>query len=115
MFKALLAGAALAITAAAAASAQPETAARTMVCVDVNGALLAADCRAQPSRLEAREDICLCPRGNRVEASVCPPGVPPPAESLPIARARRLILRDRGSLVGANFEGQPLCVAPRQR
>jgi hypothetical protein len=114
MFKALLAGAALTLS-AGAAHAQPETAARTAVCIDVNGALKAAECRAQPSRLEAREDICLCPSGNRVEASVCPPGVAPPPESLAVARARSQILRNRHTLVGATFEGKPLCAPPRQR
>jgi len=114
MFKLLLAAGALAIVATAAA-AQPETAAQTVVCVDVNGALLAAECRAQPSRLQAREDICLCPRGNRVAVSICPPGVAPPPESLDIARARNQIVRNRHTLVGQFFQGRPLCVAPRQR
>jgi hypothetical protein len=114
MFKALLAGVALTIS-AAAAHAQPETATRTAVCVDVNGALKAAECRAQASRLQPREDICLCPRGNRVEASICPPGVSPPPESLAVARARNQILRNRHTLIGATFEGRPLCVPPRQR
>lgn len=115
MFKALLAGAALAMSAAGAAVAQPETATRTSVCVDVNGALRPAECRAQPSRLQQREDICLCPTGHRVEASICPPGVAPPPESLAVAKARNRILRSQPNLVGATFEGRPLCVASRQR
>lgn len=119
MFKPLLAGAALAAIAVGAAAgvahAQQESATRTTICVDANGALRAAECRAQPSRLEPREDICLCPRGQRVEASICPSGVAPPAESLAVATARREILHSQASLVGASFEGRPLCVAPRQR
>lgn len=113
MFRALLAGAALAIAAAGAAGAQPESRTRTTVCVDVNGALRAAQCRGQPSRLEQREDICLCPRGQRVEASICPPGVAPPSESLAVAKARTQVLRHQPSLVGATFEGRALCVPPR--
>jgi hypothetical protein len=113
MFRIILAGCALAITATAAA-AQPETAARTMVCVDVSGRLLAAECRGQPGRLRSREDICLCPRGQRVEAEVCPSGVAPAPESLAADRARKQALHGSPSLVGASFEGRPLCVAGRQ-
>jgi hypothetical protein len=100
---------------AGAAQAQPESATRTMVCVDVNGALLAAECRAQPSRLQSREDICLCPRGRRVEAEVCPSGVVAAPQSRAADAARRDILRSRPSLVGATFEGRPLCVPARSR
>jgi hypothetical protein len=75
--------------------------------------LSAADCRAQPSRLARREDVCLCPHGRRVEASICPPGTAPPPESLAVARARIQILHRQSSLVGATFEGRPLCLAPR--
>lgn len=115
MLRSLLVAAALALS-AAAAHAQPESAAQTRVCVDVNGALRPADCHAQASRLETRQDICLCTGGGRqVEVSICPPGVSPPGESLAVAKARNEALRSRDSLVGATFEGRPLCVAPRQR
>lgn len=114
MLRPLLAAAALALAAAAAAQAQPETAERTTVCVDVNGGLLAPDCRAQASRLQTRQDICLCPRGQRIEASICPPGLAAPPESLALALARRQIVREQGTLVGASVEGRPLCVPPRQ-
>lgn len=115
MLRSLLVGAVLALG-AGAAHAQPESAAQTMVCVDVNGALRPADCRAQASRLQNREDICLCSGGGRqVEASICPPGTSPPGESLAVAKARNQLLRSQSTLVGATFEGRPLCVPPRQR
>jgi len=115
MLRSLLVGAALALV-AGAAQAQPAGDARTTVCVDVNGSLKAADCRGQPSRLQTREDICLCSGGgNRVEASICPSGVSPPGESLALAKARNEIVRTQGTLVGATFEGKPLCVAPPTR
>jgi len=116
MLRSLLVGAALALSAGAAGAAQQESHGRTMVCVDVNGSLRPADCRGQPSRLQTREDICLCSGGgHRVEASICPPGVSPPGESLAVAKARNAVVRDKGTLVGATFEGQPLCVAPPKR
>lgn len=116
MLRSLLVGAALALVAGAVQAAPPESDARTTVCVDVNGSLKAADCRGQPSRLQTREDICLCSGGgNRVEASICPAGVSPPGESLAVAKARNDIVRAKGSLVGATFEGKPLCVAPPTR
>jgi len=116
MLRSLLVGAALALCAGAVQAAPQESNARTAVCVDVNGMLRAADCRGQPSRLQTREDICLCTGGgHRVEASICPPGVSPPGESLAVAKARNEIVRTQGTLVGATFEGQPLCVAPPKR
>ncbi|CAN7245231.1 hypothetical protein LJR219_001000 [Phenylobacterium sp. LjRoot219] len=115
MLRSLLAGAVLALC-AGAAYAQPESAAQTKVCVDVNGALRPADCHGQASRLETREDICLCSGGGRqVAASICPPGVAPPGESLAVAKARNQLLRSQDTLVGATFEGRPLCVPPTQR
>lgn len=114
MLRSLLVGAALALC-AGAAQAQESTE-RTMVCVDVNGALSAADCHGQASRLQTREDICLCSKGGqRVEASICPPGVSPPGESLAVAKARNEVVRKERTLVGASFEGRPLCVKPPQR
>ncbi|HEY2356779.1 MAG TPA: hypothetical protein VGH86_04965 [Phenylobacterium sp.] len=81
----------------------------TTMCLDVAGISRAATCKAQASRLDAREDICLCPLGaQQVQVSVCPTGVNAPAESAAFARAR-LKLVNKGSLVGATFEGQPIC------
>jgi hypothetical protein len=103
--------------AAGAASAQappgenpPRT---TVVCLDVSGRSLPAVCRAPASRLDPREDICLCGRGGiQVTAPVCPPGVRPPAETVELDRARRVGLQT-GTLAGVTFRGQPICVAPR--
>jgi hypothetical protein len=101
---------------AGAASAQsladnpPKT---TTLCIDVSGKSLPATCRVPGSRLDAREDICLCgPGAERVTAPVCPAGVKPPAESAAFEKARRAAI-NHGSLVGAMYNGQPMCVAPR--
>jgi len=40
--------------------------------------------------------------------------VSPPADSAALERARLAAIR-HGSIVGATFRGQPMCVAPRQR
>jgi len=116
MLRSLIVGAAVALCAGAVQAAPQDSNTQTMVCVDVNGSLKPADCRGQPSRLQTREDICLCSGGgNRVEASICPSGVSPPGESLAVAKARNEIVRAKGTLVGATFEGQPLCVKPPKR
>lgn len=105
-----------ALSLAGAASAQsladnpPKT---TTICLDPTGRNLPAHCRAEASRLEAREDICLCPAGtDRVMASVCPTGVHPPGESAAFYRARKAAVQ-HGSVVGAVYNGQPMCVPPR--
>lgn len=113
-FRVLIAGAALAV-AAGAASAQPMTnrPGLATVCVDVNGALRPPTCRQlQANRIAPTADSCVCPRGNQVEASVCPAGVAAPPDSLEVNRARNEILRHQQSLVGATWQGQPLCVSP---
>jgi hypothetical protein len=112
MFRALLAGAALALV-AGAAGAQPHLNPTTWMCMDVNGSLRGADCKAKASRLAPNEDICLCSQGVRVQVSNCPEGVSPPGESAAVASFRRQYLRNRQTLVGAMYEGQPLCVIPR--
>jgi hypothetical protein len=113
----LLLGATLSLAASAAAAqslADNPPKVRT-VCIDVAGRNLPARCQAQASRLDAREDICLCGAGAQmVTASVCPAGVKPPAESAAYEKARRLALNEHGgSLVGATYQGRPMCVAPR--
>ena len=83
------------------------------ICLDVAGKSLPATCRTQGSRLDAREDICLCgPGGEMVTAPVCPAGVKAPAESAAYERARRAAV-SHGSLVGAMYNGRPMCVAAR--
>jgi hypothetical protein len=113
MFRALLAGALLAVSAGAAV-AQPHPNATTTICLDVNGNMRAADCKAQASRLAPNTDVCLCREGVRAEASICPDGVQPPAESAALNNFRRQYLRNRHTLVDATFEGKPMCVLPRQ-
>jgi hypothetical protein len=85
----------------------------TIICLDVAGRNLPAACQTQATRLDAREDICLCPGpGQRVTISVCPPGVHEPAETAALERARIKAVKD-GSLVGATYKGKPICRAPR--
>ncbi len=102
----------LAGAAGAAFADSPKT--RT-VCLDPAGKNLPANCKiAQASRIAGgHEDICLCPAGaDRVEAPICPPGVREPAESAAFEKARKAAVKN-GSLVGAVYNGQPMCVAPR--
>jgi hypothetical protein len=91
-------------------SANPPT--ETTLCLDVGGAALPATCRVPASRLDQREDICLCRQGRKVKAPVCPSGVKAPAESRVYENARLAAAQD-GSLLGDTFQGQPMCVAPR--
>jgi hypothetical protein len=85
----------------------------TIICLDVAGRNLPAQCQTQASRLDAREDICLCPgAAQRVTIAVCPPGVHEPAESAALERAR-LKAVSHGSLMGATYKGRPICRAPR--
>lgn len=102
--------------AAGAAQAQPvgETPpTTTIVCLDVGGQDMPAVCKVPGSRLDPREDICVCPAGGmRTVAPICPKGVRPPPNSAALDRARRPALRS-GTLVGLTFDGRPICVAPR--
>ena len=105
---------ALAAGAAAAQPAGENPPATAVICLDVSGRTMPVTCHAQASRTDQRYDICQCFRGGTpVTVSVCPAGVSPPAESAAYERARRDAVRG-GSIVGALFQGQPMCVAPRQ-
>lgn len=53
-------GLATAAQAQGALNENPPT--RTEICLDVNGGTLPAVCRVPASRLDQREDICVCPR-----------------------------------------------------
>jgi hypothetical protein len=105
--------AAVAAPAALAQSLSGQKPQTTILCLDVSGRSLPVVCRVPASRLDLSEDICLCHDGMRVTAPVCPPGVKPPAESLALDRARRAYIQ-AGTLVGASFQGGPMCVAPRR-
>lgn len=91
-------------------SANPPT--ETVVCVDVGGQSLPAVCKVPASRLDKREDFCVCPTGTKVIAPVCAQGIKPPTESLAFEKARKVAARD-GTLIGDLYEGRPMCVAPR--
>lgn len=76
--------------AAAAQSLADNPPQATTICLDVSGRSLPATCRVPGSRLDAREDICLCPvGGERVSIPVCAKGVRPPAESAAYESARQ--------------------------
>jgi hypothetical protein len=84
------------------------------ICLDGAGHQAAVHCRTQDaSRLDAREDVCICPGATRmVKAPVCGSGVHPPAESAAYEQAR-LKAVSHGALDGASWQGQPMCVAAR--
>ena len=87
----------------------------TTIFLDAGGQQKPVHCRAQASRLDAREDICICPAATQtVTAPVCGPGEKPPAESALYER-ERLKAVSHGSIVGATWQGQRMCVAPRNR
>jgi hypothetical protein len=114
----LLAAGALALSAGAASAASlSDNPPKTMtICLDAGGHKAAVKCHTQnASRIDAREDVCSCPGATRqVTAPVCAPGVKPPAESAAYERAR-LEAASRGGLADATWQGQPMCVAPRNR
>lgn len=112
----ILAATALALSAGAASgqaplSQNPPT--QTVICLDVNGQTLPVSCRVPASRLDKREDICLCHQGMKVDVPICPPGVRPPAENLAYEKARKAAAKDM-SLIGDMYEGRPMCVAARE-
>ncbi len=107
---AALAGSAGLASAQAPLAQNPPT--QTTICLDVSGATLPVSCRVPASRLDRREDICVCPSGMRVDVPICAKGVRAPPENVALNRARREAARD-GSLIGDLFEGQPMCVAGR--
>jgi hypothetical protein len=111
----LIAGAALSLI-AGFATAQPvgeNPPTTTILCLDVAGRTQAATCKVPASRLDPTEDICLCGGASeRVVAPICPPGVNPPSETAAFEHARHKAIKN-GSLVGATWQGQPMCVAPR--
>ena len=85
----------------------------TILCLDVSGKILPATCQVPASRLDPREDICTCPLGgDRVTVSICPKGVSPPAESAAYEKARHAAVTN-GSVVGAMYQGKPMCVTGR--
>ena len=110
----LSAAAALALC-AGSAGAQSFDGKTTVLCLDVSGKSLPATCHSQASRLNKIEDICTCPMGgDRVTVPVCAEGVKPPAESAAYEKARHAAVT-KGSLVGAMYEGKPMCVIGRNR
>jgi hypothetical protein len=50
--------------------------------------------------------------GDRVTTPICPAGVKPPADSAAYETARHAAVK-KGSLVGATYEGKPMCVTAR--
>lgn len=99
-----------------AAQAQPvgENPPRTTIlCLEPGGRSIPAICHVPASRLDQSEFICQCFGGGmRTVVPICPDGVDPPPESAALERARRAAMKG-GSLVGATFQGRPMCVAPR--
>lgn len=110
-----LAAAAFALSTGAALAQAPLTQnppTQTVMCLDVNGQTLPISCNVQASRLDKREDICICHQGMKVDVPICPPGVRPPAENIAYEKARKAAAKDM-SLIGDTYEGKPMCVAGR--
>ena len=109
--------AAAAVLIAGAATAQPigqYPPRSTIICLDVSGRLRPKTCKVPASRLDPSEDICICPADTeRVTVPICPPGVRPPPESAAYEQARRAAVHN-GSLMGATWQGQPMCMAARE-
>ena len=116
MIRTTLIAAAAFVAAAGAASAQaplsqnPPT--QTIICLDVNGQTLPVSCKVPASRLDKREDFCTCRTGTQVDISICPDGVKAPAENRAYEKARKAAVKN-GSLLGATYEGRPMCVTGR--
>ena len=86
----------------------------TVICLDVSGRLRPKTCKVPASRLDLSEDICICPAdAERVTVPICPPGVHAPPESAAYELARRAAVHN-GSLMGATWQGQPMCMAARE-
>jgi len=113
----MLSAAALALGLAGAASAQsisdPNV---TSICLDPGGHTVPVTCRSSnASRVNQREDICQCLHGGeQVEVAFCPRGVKPPAENIAYEKARYAMVH-KGSLLGATYQGRPVCVESRSR
>jgi hypothetical protein len=107
----LLAATALALSAGAAAADSIDRSSTT-ICLDSGGRQLPPSCKSQDaSRLNHQEDICICPAATmRVKAPLCGAGVKAPSETAAYEQAR-LKAVSHGSLVGAQWEGQAICVA----
>lgn len=115
MIRALLLATAMFAAASGPAAAQSITGnppSETVLCLDVNGQSLPAVCKVPASRLDKREDFCLCRAGTKVIAPVCANGTKPPTENIAFEKARKAAGRD-GTLVGDLYEGKPMCVAER--
>lgn len=116
MRRLLIATFAAAALATAAASpppgSSPQHPAKGILCLDVGGASRPPVCQGSASRLDQSYDICVCRDARTVKAPVCAPGTRPPAENRAYEKARLAAARD-GSLLGDTYEGQPMCVVPR--
>lgn len=111
---ALVAISAVLVSAASEPGSSPLNPATRTICLDLGGETRPAVCQGPASRLDGRDDICICRSAQRVEAPVCGSADRPPAENRAYELARKEAARD-GSLVGDSWQGRPMCVAPRNR
>ncbi len=106
--------AAVMVSAAGAPGSSPSNPATRTICLEPGGQSSPAVCYSPASRLDGRDDLCVCRSAQRVEAPVCAPGERPQAENRAFELARKAAAED-GSLVGDLYSGRPMCVAPRNR
>jgi hypothetical protein len=87
------------------------------ICLDTGGHQRPATCHGYGggSRLAQQDDVCTCPGAAQiVKAPTCGAGETPPAEGLAFEQARLKAINN-GSLVGASYQGKPMCVNPSNR
>lgn len=105
-----------ALAQAGAVAAQPideNPPTRTIQCIEVGGQSIPPVCRTPGSRLDRREDICICPTGGQpVVVSLCAKGQTPPPEGRALNVVRAAAARD-GTLVGDTMDGRAICAPPR--
>jgi hypothetical protein len=112
------AAAGLTVSAVAFDAARAADAPKTQtICLDTGGHQRPATCHGYGggSRISTQDDVCTCPGGAQiVKAPTCGPGETPPPEGAAYEDARLKAIT-HGSLVGANYQGKPMCVAPANR
>jgi hypothetical protein len=82
---------------------------KTQICLRSNGHTEAGACRVIGTG-STRSDICRCPPGTRLtDVSICSIGMKAPKEDGAF-RAWRAQTAKGGSLVGAEYQGKPVCV-----
>jgi hypothetical protein len=82
---------------------------KTQICVRSNGHTEGGRCKVIGTG-SSRSDMCRCPAGTRlIDVSICSVGMKAPSEDSAF-RAWRAETAKSGTLVGAEYQGKPVCV-----